>query len=76
MNHNFAFVSIYETAMGLLNLDYFIISPELVCKSFYLFAVLLLKAELLFCFQVKHHASCIEPSIPSEFRRIFKLVEC
>ena len=41
MNHNFAFVSIYETAMGLLNLDYFTISPELlranlfICLPFY-----------------------------------------
>ena len=41
MNHNFAFVSIYETAMGLLNLDYFTISPEdlsanlSICLPFY-----------------------------------------
>ena len=35
MNHNFAFVSILETAMGLLNLDYFTSSPEVLRANFF-----------------------------------------
>ena len=37
MNHNFAFFSIYETAMGLLNLDYFTISPEVLRANLFIF---------------------------------------
>ena len=37
MNHNFVFVSIYETAMGLLNLEYFTISPEALRASLFIF---------------------------------------
>ena len=36
MNHNFAFISIYATAMGLLNLEYFTISPEVLLANLFI----------------------------------------